>query len=1460
MARWFTTLSAGLLVASFAVAPALARPGEANAAGPAGSSPTATPVAAQPSSPRATVVYRHLDLPGGKWATVYSDGLAEVHTADDRHTMITWVPGLNVDGATATDRKLPGKGQLIMDLARGESVPYAPQQVLVALQTGVTAPAQQSVSPRTLGQGRAPHDYTSAPGLNKVLAGLGTDRMTRSFRQVPQQSLADWHRKAQAATGRSLVDISRLYVVHITHGSVTQAVDRLRADSSVAYAGPNWIASTSNTDPVPVPAATVLRSRTAASAATSVTDSKTGTRAGSDAATATTAATGTGTSAAPDGAADAALPTNVTLTSSAQSLLNRPAVNAVPAFSILAQHGQLPGQGEIITNVSLGDLTDASAAANPDDPCHFYAGAYGPTTIVQDGQRYIDWPSMPLIPTYTSSSADVLDPTGETCGQDPNLVEVGLDFSMMAPLPDADQRPGRTGSGLTDLLGIAPGAQYRLVVPHTPGGAISDVDAAFLAAANQQPAPDVITASLGFGMDQYGFASRYLEEDPVTESVIASIVHGKHIVVCVSAGDGLRTFTNAPVPPSGGSVATNTAPPGQQQTDLNDVAFSSAVSRVYDSGAIDVGGSTLNDIFSAPPDDPRNASLRSQQAFPATRYNGARNYSSGFGSRVNVSAPGDNVLMLSHPFGGDAQSVQLSTNGGTSASAPEVAAAAAVVLQVARLTHNTKVVGHPLAVRGLLAGTGTPLPAVPQSDLPIDVGPQIDLGAAVESLYAAAGSPVDPGVARVAVAQRQAASALGGSFYTATDPTQISLTGRLAQSLITVSPDWLGLSGASGATYRLAADADPGSVLATTPWARLLPAEILGAAGQPLASDQLRTVPLTYTASISGTVVATAHVSLTFGPTDGTVQSAQAPIVDPVVHGSTLRVQYDLTGLTGATNPTLVVSNPGRVESATGLYFRPAYTVPLTSPTGTVSIPVSALPGGGIYGVGVQDSPGGWFSRNDSTFAFTRIAPTGDRQPPVPLLSSAGWAPGHYAELPYHGTFTVSWDVHQVPQATNAVIEISAPGRTVFHSYNPFNNPNGSERDANGHDSGSVAYLPVTGRTGSITLDGAQVGLVPTMNQVVRVLATDRAGHVVGEASGVSTIAMDGVRAADGGNVAGGFGVNADGTDGFLTSNQTASDGANLGSVETFDQASAAITGTPRSSGDYYNTLFGGCPGLYHGDAGLFEDYNPGTGDDTYRLLHPASSGTDGGTWTPPDSAGTVICGTTNQAAPDSAFLAGTGGTQPKLSVFGSNVAANTFDTPIDISGQVTPGSLAIVGGIGQDSETDQAVVPVINAFAPNSPGQIILANLSTGETSQFASVTTYFASGVAVDSSTHRAIVPSNDTFGIYDLTTKTGTAESLGGGGYQHPAADPSRSLFVLQEVASPDFSGEAPNNNTMSSIVVVDGNGNLVRRIESFNFYDTYLLDMGAYVQLNPGTGRGFTLAYGAAQLQPFSYAGD
>jgi hypothetical protein len=1366
------------------------------------------------ASAKPRLAYPHLVLPNGRWAQVYSDGFAEVHRRVTRArpvaaTAVVHVPLLNPLGGTGAagqgTRELPPEGQLIADLLHPSTTPYAAGQVVVIYRPG-----------------------TSAAAVSKAQAALGVDRSRPLFAGAAHQKMVKLRDAAQNKTGRALLDYPDARVLHVSSTSVAAAVTRLRANPDVTFAEPNWTVSPTDTPSVPVSAAGLrqarLRSVTAAAQAKK----------------AATAATAPG------------VPDNFTLTSSAQSMLNRPADDVIPAYTALAKDfGQLPGQGETITNVSLGTLDDASAASNPSDPCFGFASAFGPTTEVLNGQRYINWPSMPLIPAYTASSSGVLDPTGETCGSDdPSLTEVGLDFSVMAPLPHDQQRAGETGSGLTDLLGIAPGASYRLVIPSTPGGAVTDVDAALLAAANQSPRPDVITCSLGFGLDAQGYPDRFLEDDPMTEAVIASIT-ASGVVVSVSGGDGLRTSTNAAVPPSGGAVATNVATNPSQVTDLNDVADSSVPSADPDSRSIDAGGSTLNDIFAAQPQNPANSQSSYLQAYPSTRYNGQRLYASAFGSRVNVSAPGDNILSFSHTFGGADDAVTVGLEGGTSAAAPQVAAAAAIVLQVARLTHDTQLTNNPLAVRSFLESTGTPLPAVPQSDMPLSVGPQIDVGHAVEQLLAAHGQPVAPGVARVAVAQRQQESALGGSLTTITDPANISLSGIALNDLITIAPDWTGLP-STGVMYKLSSTAGPEGRLAGTPWARLYPSAILGAAGLPLVSSSSQNVPLTYTASEHGKVVAQASFTLTFGPTDGTVPAVPAPVVPPVVRGGTIPVRYDISHLTGDSSPLLVVSEPGRIDPSDGSFsFRPGYTTPLTASSGTIDVPVSALQGAGIYSIGIKQSPGGANNTNYSAFAFTRVSPTGSVQPPPPTLSAGGGPAGHFLEFGYKGSFQLHYDVRNVPGATGTIAEFSAPGPTSLNLANTFNNPNGSERDDNGHDSGSVAYVPLPGTDGTATLNGGQLGLDPTMMHVVRVLATAH-GRVTGEASGVSTITMDGIGAADGGSVADGFGVDANGTDGLLTSNQVTASGAELGSIETFDQNTGA-THTLVSSSDLYSTLGLSCSGIYGSDTGVVDDFNGQS--DTFDTLNPVSGGAVNGTWNLPADVGSILCAAYNQTSSQSALLTRTDSGQ--FFVVPADFAAGTTGTPVNITAAIQTLAIPSIGAFAENPATGQVFVGVTDVANLSGPATIIEANLNSGQVSTFPAAITGFFSGMAVDPATNTAVMAGQGGYAVQNMTTQAGTFFPQQQTAYQFPVWIPGTQHFLVQELAGPDFFAAAPNANTLSSVLLVDENGNLVHRFEQFNFFDVFTFGIAAEFQQSSATSQGFALGLGARQLHPFTY---
>jgi hypothetical protein len=1349
----------------------------------------ASPASAAPPAVanRPTIAYQRLALPDGRYAVVYTDGVAEVVDPKRGASEFQYVPlRTTADNPAGA---LPAKPDLIATLAQGHPAAYAPDDVLVVYAPDVSGPSRVSLGPA----------YTTDARLNKALAGLGVDRA--------EQLVAD---AADQETGQPTLDISRLYRLHVSGASVADAVTTLRADPAIAYASPNWRVTSLHTDPVP--------------------------------------ATDTGpTTVATAGKPASTLPTNYGLTASAQSLLNQPGVDAVAAYSAISQKfGQLPGQGQIVTNVSIGGLTDQSAISDRTNPCNFWASAYGPTTVVQAGQRYLDWPGMPLIPTYTADGTGKLDPTGQVCGaDDPTLVEVGLDFSMMAPLPHDQQRPGREGSGLTDLLGIAPGASYRLVEPATAGPSTADVAAAFLAAARQQPRPSVITASLGFGYDQYGFSGRYLEDDPIMASVIATIVHRYRIVVCVSAGDGLRRFTNAAVPPSGGSAPTQVAGRHDKPTNLDDVGYSTAPSVDVDTGSIDVGSSTLNEA----------------QAYAETRYNGSRDFASGYGSRVNISAPGDNVLSLGHAFGGGASDVTMYYNGGTSASAPQVAAAAAVVLQVAALTKN-KQLSDPVKVRDLLVSTASPVVSPPQSDVDLQVGPQVDLGNAVQTLLAAAGTPVSPSVPRVAVVARHPLDGFDERFSTATDPGAISLDHRHLNDWLTIAPDWLGLP-AHGVDYSLTVG---GHRLASTPSARLQPRAVLAAAGLPLVDTGSRPVELAYTASRAGRALATATVTVTFGPSDGLSTYGLAPQVPPVVRGATIPVTYDLRGLVTATNPVLVVSEPGRIDPVTSAFFRPAYTVALTELSGTVRVPVSALSGGGIYGIGIQQAPGGTASTTYTNFAYLRVAPTADAKPPAPTLAAVAHRStgGHNLEIPYGAPFRVSWDVRDVPTANGAMLEISAAGPTMFGNQNTFNNPNGTVRDANGTDGGSVYFAALRGDHGTVTLDPGQVGLDTAMSHVVRVLPT-RDSRVVGEASEVSTVTRDGVRPTGGGDVTGGFGVNSHGSDGFLTSYQTENQNQATGSVQVFDQNTNVVTKEVTSSSSYYQTAgsIGGGPGVFAGDVGLYQRYDE-DGQQAYQVIKPVATGGDGGAWTPPAEnvpagGSTGALAAPNQSTDTTAFLFGNNGPNGGYRVFTSNVGANTFGPPTDVQPALQKLAFPFVTGFGADNSSRQAVLGASDFFTSDASPTFVTVGLDTGQLGAFTGVGAGTPYGLAIDSSTHTMVAPTSDnTIGLYDLATDKGVGVSLGGAFYQHPAVDETHHYFALQELAIPTGAGAGPtNNNAVSSVVIVDERGALVQRIAAFNFFNIFLPINGSYVQLNPATRTGYTLGPGGTQLAVFSY---
>lgn len=1005
---------------------------------------------------------------------------------------------------------------------------------------------------------------------------------------------------ATTAIGGAAVNLGDTEVLTLRSADATQAAKKLATVPGVTLAEPNVAVSPMNTGDTPLPA----------SAGTANIPNDTGSSGSSGA---------------------SALPTNYGLTSSLQDYLNSSGVDAMGAYSLLEQkYHQLPGTGEIITNVSLGNLDDT-------------------TTVVQNGQRYLDIPSFPLIPTYASEGDGTLDPTGTVENEDPSLSEVLLDFSVMAPLPDGMQRAGEEGSGDTDLLGIAPGAKYRLVVP--TDGSLDSIATAMLAAARQTPRPDVITASLGIGTDAYGYAGRYLEDDPLLESVIASIVKYYGITVVIASNDGTRLYTNAAVGPDGGSTPTNVTDNPAAQTSYTDDEFSTTPTQVPDSGAIAAGGTTLDDTLAVPPQDDTAGSENGTWA--ATRTDGSGAFSSGFGSRIDVSAPSDGIV--SFELTGDGAGPSAVTpvlTGGTSAAAPMIAAAAAVVLQAARLSGQPMT---PQQVRSLLEQTGRPVATPPQEDQTLHVGPQLDVTKAVEAVldsgrHAASGSPA---IVRVSVAHRETIGLLGTEYLEDTSPGDIDLegpdgTGEGLVGPVTVGADVTGISPGEPVSYALVIGSH--TFTSAVPSVRLTPTQILTAAGLTVDSATPQTVSVTFEVVSAGhgpgagRVLTSAQQQLTFGPTDGSYAEAQAPVAPATVaEGQPVTVSYNLTGVTGVASPELVLSGVGHWNPSVAAIFDPVYTVPLTSLTGTVTIPASAFDGGaGIYGIGtIQDSTGRTPVYGEFVAIGVEGAPAAER-PAAPLLgpsTATAFTPsssfGHQdAVSRAEPSLSVRYDVAGIPGATGALVEFSAPGPTATVApadgelLNTVNNPNGSQEDNDGVDSPASLDKQVTGTRGTVTINPIALGLATSEDYNVRVLATNAEGDVVGQASPTSFLEVNDGEAPDGALVSS-FAIDPGGTSvaaTFIPASEPVTDESQAGqetgsALYDYDPATGTygkLLAQDTDTGSWFD-IFGVDPGA----SAVFVLHHTAAGDDQLEVYNTATGGEIGtpqvltGTYTP---------------------------------------------------------------------------------------------------------------------------------------------------------------------------------------------------------------------------------------------------
>jgi hypothetical protein len=788
-----------------------------------------------------------------------------------------------------------------------------------------------------------------------------------------------------------------------------------------------------------------------------------------------------------------------------------------------------------------------------------------------------------------------------------------------------------------------------------------------------------------------------------------------------------------------------------------------------------------------------------------------------------------------------------------------------MVRQTARLTGRQL---SPTEVRRLLERTGRAVRTPAQIDRTLQVGPQVDVTAAVNSLLPAEAAP---SLVRVSLAHRVTIGRLGGSFLESTGPATLDLAGPNGTGQGLVGPVTFGLDlvnlPAGPLDYVLRVGSK--EFHSNQPSIRALPADLLAAAGLPVISTGNRTLDYTLEVRHGSRVLVDTTRTLTVGPSDGTYTEAVAPVAPPVVAaGKPVTVQYHLTGVRRLSKPQLVVSEVGHWNPVLAPLFTAGYTVDLTATSGTVTVPASAFAGGGgLYGIGIAMTSGAvpiW-----GEFTPVRVAGgTAADRPQAPTLSTGG-AFGHQASASRAApTFSLRYDTRGVEGAKGATLEISAPAPTLWGAENTFTNANGTRRDADGVTTGSVIYQQLPGPAGTVKLDALQLGLGTSTTYNVRVLGTDRHGTVVGQASASSQLRLDDGLAPNGGTVdsfaiAGADSVVAvhDGsgasvlryapkTGGYGTA--LAHDGVPDGryqvlgvdatahralllhwtsastdrQVQTYDTGSGRLVGQFTLAGSAYQVVGGRVDAVRH-RAALLAWRQPDRAD----VVLPVNL-VDGALGAPiPADAPGIAPGKYGAIDLDQTtgrvYLAHLNRSQICFFSAAGNVAAVNLDT-----GSVTPsGNLSNCAyEFASDGQGRQEYQLTYNSFTVNAPGTTSLVPLSADTLAQangFA-VRRQGGVGLALDGTNNMGLVA----FGS------------------------------PLPKVVWGKPGGVLSDSNSTSEIQAVDlATGAGTKVVSGLNFTaglgNSYNADTERAIQLDPATRTGWTCAPGNAQIRQFSY---
>jgi hypothetical protein len=335
-----------------------------------------------------------------------------------------------------------------------------------------------------------------------------------------------------------------------------------------------------------------------------------------------------------------------------------------------------------------------------------------------------------------------------------------------------------------------------------------------------------------------------------------------------------------------------------------------------------------------------------------------------------------------------------------------------------------------------------------------------------------------------------------------------------------------------------------------------------------------------------------------------------------------------------------------------------------------------------------------------------------------------------------------------------------------------------------------------------------------------------------------------------------GFDIDQNGTEGVFSEGQSLPNGNTLAAVETFDQVTGKIVKVVKKSDNSLDDFV--THGIVGTSIGLVEHQivpQLYITKRVYEELNPLDANKFTGKWKVPLTKDDIIIAVSrDQGSATTAVFAFENG-QFTSFVFGANLAAKTVGPIVNLNDQVFGFNFTV---------TNQAVIASSTGAVGGPAPQIALANLTTGEVTQFTGVPEPplgpgSVNGIAVDSEDGIAVTATelNGNITFYDLAKQTGFLVALPDAGQLTSGTDvefdPVHKLFFVAQQVSGTASG--------SSIQVYDTKGNFVESLNGFNFSDDSSV-IGTYIALNPSNRSGFVNSAGPEgtqgnALQSFTY---